>query len=30
MGWDVDRLHNYDGSWLEWSYHEQNPIATGP
>jgi thiosulfate/3-mercaptopyruvate sulfurtransferase len=29
MGWDVDRLHNYDGSWLEWSYHEQNPIATG-
>jgi len=30
MGWDVDRLHNYDGSWLEWSYYEQNPIATGP
>ena len=30
MGWDVDRLHNYDGSWLEWSYHEQNPTATGP
>jgi thiosulfate/3-mercaptopyruvate sulfurtransferase len=30
MGWDVDRLHNYDGSWLEWSYYEQNPVATGP
>ena len=29
MGWDPDRLHNYDGSWLEWSYHEDNPISTG-
>lgn len=29
MGWDVDRLHNYDGSWLEWSFHEANPIAQG-
>jgi thiosulfate/3-mercaptopyruvate sulfurtransferase len=28
MGWDVDRLRNYDGSWLEWSYDEQNPVAT--
>jgi thiosulfate/3-mercaptopyruvate sulfurtransferase len=27
MGWDPDRLHNYDGSWLEWSYHEDNPIT---
>jgi thiosulfate/3-mercaptopyruvate sulfurtransferase len=29
MGWDPDRLHNYDGSWLEWSYDEDNPIAVG-
>lgn len=21
MGYDVEKLHNYDGSWLEWSYH---------
>jgi thiosulfate/3-mercaptopyruvate sulfurtransferase len=29
MGWDPDRLRNYDGSWLEWSHHEGNPILTG-
>jgi 3-mercaptopyruvate sulfurtransferase SseA len=29
MGWDPDRLHNYDGSWLEWSYNEDNPIVVG-
>jgi thiosulfate/3-mercaptopyruvate sulfurtransferase len=29
MGWDPDHLMNYDGSWLEWSYHEANPVATG-
>ena len=28
LGWDLDRLHNYDGSWIEWSYHNENPIAT--
>ena len=28
MGWDVDRLRNYDGSWLEWSYDARNPVAT--
>ncbi len=27
MGWDLDRLHNYDGSWLEWSYHADNPLT---
>jgi thiosulfate/3-mercaptopyruvate sulfurtransferase len=26
MGWDVDHLANYDGSWIEWSYHEKNPL----
>ena len=29
MGWNPDRLRNYDGSWLEWSHHERNPILTG-
>ncbi|GJQ59944.1 MAG: sulfurtransferase [Candidatus Scalindua sp. AMX11] len=26
MGWDPAKLHNYDGSWAEWSYYDQNPI----
>jgi thiosulfate/3-mercaptopyruvate sulfurtransferase len=29
MGWDIDRLQNYDGSWIEWSFHEKNPTETG-
>jgi thiosulfate/3-mercaptopyruvate sulfurtransferase len=29
MGWDLDHLLNYDGSWIEWSYYEQNPVETG-
>jgi thiosulfate/3-mercaptopyruvate sulfurtransferase len=29
MGWDPDRLRNYDGSWLEWSHHQGNPVLTG-
>jgi thiosulfate/3-mercaptopyruvate sulfurtransferase len=28
MGWDMDRLHNYDGSWIEWSFHEKNPVES--
>ena len=28
MGWDPDKLHNYDGSWAEWSYYEENPVVT--
>jgi thiosulfate/3-mercaptopyruvate sulfurtransferase len=28
IGWDVDNLANYDGSWIEWSYHEKNPLVT--
>jgi thiosulfate/3-mercaptopyruvate sulfurtransferase len=27
MGWDVDRLLNYDGSWIEWSYYDKNPVV---
>ncbi len=27
MGWDPNNLMNYDGSWIEWSYFEQNPIV---
>jgi thiosulfate/3-mercaptopyruvate sulfurtransferase len=29
MGWDLDNLLNYDGSWIEWSYYEENPVDTG-
>jgi len=29
MGWDIERLLNYDGSWVEWSYHESNPVEKG-
>ena len=29
MGWDLDSLLNYDGSWIEWSYYDKNPVATG-
>lgn len=27
MGWDPAHLHNYDGSWIEWSYHEDLPVV---
>jgi thiosulfate/3-mercaptopyruvate sulfurtransferase len=27
LGWDVDKLGNYDGSWIEWSYYEENPLV---
>jgi thiosulfate/3-mercaptopyruvate sulfurtransferase len=30
MGWSPERLFNYEGSWLEWSYYDQNPALTGP
>jgi len=26
MGWDPDKLANYDGSWIQWSYFEKNPV----
>jgi thiosulfate/3-mercaptopyruvate sulfurtransferase len=28
MGWDPDHLYNYEGSWLEWSHHDGNPVLT--
>ena len=30
LGWDTTKLQNYDGSWLEWSYHQENAIVSGP
>ena len=27
LGWDVNKLHNYDGSWIEWSYYKENPVV---
>ena len=27
MGWPLEKLHNYDGSWIEWSYYKENPIV---
>jgi thiosulfate/3-mercaptopyruvate sulfurtransferase len=27
LGYDMAKLRNYDGSWIEWSYHEKNPIT---
>lgn len=29
MGWDPAQLHNYDGSWIEWSYYHQNLPDSG-
>ena len=27
LGWDPDKLCNYDGSWIEWSYYAENPLV---
>ncbi|RMH64275.1 MAG: sulfurtransferase, partial [Bacteroidetes bacterium] len=27
MGWDPAKLHNHDGSWIEWSYYKENPVV---
>lgn len=27
MGWDPEKLANYDGSWIQWSYFENNPVV---
>ena len=29
LGWDMDLVHNYDGSWIEWSYYKENPVESG-
>jgi thiosulfate/3-mercaptopyruvate sulfurtransferase len=29
MGWDPAQLHNYDGSWIEWSYYHKNLADSG-
>lgn len=29
LGWDMELVHNYDGSWIQWSYYEENPLTTG-
>jgi thiosulfate/3-mercaptopyruvate sulfurtransferase len=30
LGWNMDKLRNYDGSWIEWSFHEKNPVVVDP
>ncbi len=30
LGWDMNKLRNYDGSWIEWSFHETNPLVVDP
>ncbi len=27
MGWNPDHLANYDGSWIQWSYFDKNPLV---
>lgn len=27
LGWDVAKLHNFDGSWIAWSFNAQNPVV---
>lgn len=27
LGWNPNHLRNYDGSWIEWSYFDKNPIV---
>ncbi len=29
MGWCPSQLHNYDGSWIEWSYYHKNLPKAG-
>ena len=29
LGWPMDKLHNYDGSWIAWSMDEKLPIEKG-
>ena len=27
LGWPLNKLHNYAGSWIAWSYDKDNPIV---
>jgi len=29
MGWDLNRLQDLDGTSIEWSYREKNPVDAG-
>jgi thiosulfate/3-mercaptopyruvate sulfurtransferase len=29
LGWPMDKLHNYDGSWIAWSKDDKLPIEKG-
>jgi len=29
LGWPLENLLNYDGSWIEWSYHNDNKVVLG-
>lgn len=29
MGWPIEKIHNYDGSWIAWSKDEKLPSETG-
>ena len=29
MGWSMEKLHNYDGSWIAWSLNQKLPIEIG-
>ncbi len=29
LGWPMEKLHNYDGSWIAWSKDEKLPIEKG-
>jgi thiosulfate/3-mercaptopyruvate sulfurtransferase len=29
LGWPMEKLHNYDGSWIAWSMDEKLPIEKG-
>jgi thiosulfate/3-mercaptopyruvate sulfurtransferase len=30
MGFPVDRLHNFDGSWIYWGNSPDLPVVSGP
>jgi thiosulfate/3-mercaptopyruvate sulfurtransferase len=30
LGYDMNKVRNYDGSWIEWSFHETNPVVIDP